>query len=243
MFKRTLFGKKKPPIEEPRRPPTPPAGQIFDESLFEGRVGEFLREHGYAPDNPINQAANVQPLSVLLAEDQANMRHVTEAVNGVSDFPIVPVHLFPASLWHESFGPWLRQHLDLSPYRPWNTIFLPGDARGAAELGLPIAPAERDEAEHIDTARAILSCIHDDLAGRPAPEVEAMLITLRSVRENVPAMLPPEKADMSPAISEARANVRAGAFLYAITSKKVSRDAIIRSQATFLGEPGDQLIA
>jgi hypothetical protein len=243
MFGRVPFGRKKPPVEEPRRPAVPPQGQIFDASLFQGEMGDFLREHGFAPDDPRNQARNVQPLSVLLAEDQAAMRRAVEAVNGAAGYPLVPVHLLPVSLWHGSFGPWMRQVLDLSPYRPWNTTFLPGDGKGALALGLPIADPQWDDGAHLDMARALLSCIHDELAGRPAPEVEAMMITLRGVRANFPAALPPEKSDMSPGVAEARANVRAAAFLYATVSGKVPRDALLKSYDTFLGQPEDQLIA
>lgn len=243
MFGRKLFGNKKPAIEEPKRPATPPRGQIFNAELFEGERGEFLRKLGYAPDDPRNQAPNVQPLSVLLAEDESKLRFSTEAVNKVSDFPIVPVHLLPVRLWHMGAGPWLRQHLDLSPHRPWNVIFLPGDEKGAAALGLPVAPTGKDEPEHFDQARAIISCVQDFYAGKSAPDVEAMLITLRSVCTNAPAAIPPEKADFSDRVREARTHIRAAAYLYAIVSNKVSAEAILKSHATFLGQPEDQLIA
>ena len=78
MLARKLFGKKAT-VEEPRRPAVPPQAQIFDESLFEGEIGDFRRQNGYAPDDPRNQAVNVQPVSVLLAEDQWAMRKATEA--------------------------------------------------------------------------------------------------------------------------------------------------------------------
>jgi hypothetical protein len=241
MFGRKLFGNKKPAIEEPRRPAAPPEGQIFNEELFEGEMGDFLRKHGYAPDDPRNQAPNVQPVSVLLAEDQAGMRRATEAVNSVSDFPIVPVHLMPDSLWRGEFAPWLRQHLDLSPYRPWNTIFLPGDERGAAALGLPVAPPEDNDPHQFDTARAILSCIHDQYAGKSAPDVEATVMLLRDVRSNYPALFPPDTADFSDRVREARAQVRVYAFLHATNSKRLSKEAIVKSHDTFLGAPAEQL--
>ncbi len=65
MFGRKLFGNKKPSIEEPKRPASPPQGQIFNKELFEGEMGEFLRAQGYFPDDPRNQAPDVQPVSVL----------------------------------------------------------------------------------------------------------------------------------------------------------------------------------
>jgi hypothetical protein len=242
MFGRKTFGKK-PSIEEPKRPATPPQGQIFDKELFEGETGEFLRSAGYFPDDPRNQAPNVQPVSVLLAEDQAGLRRATEAVNSVSDFPLVPVHLMPDKLWRGDFGPWLRQHLDLSPYRPWNTIFLPGDEVGSAAMGLPVAPPEDDDPLQYDTARALLSCIHDQYAGKGAPDVEASMILLRGVRSNLPALFPPDTADLSDRVREARANVRVYAFLHAVNGKRIAKETIIKSQGIFLGEPAVQLIA
>ena len=242
MFGRKTFGKK-PSIEEPKRPATPPEGQIFNKELFEGEMGEFLRKNGYFPDDPRNQAPNVQPVSVLLAEDQAGMRRATEALNSASEFPIVPVHLMPVKLWQTDFGPWLRKHLDLSPYRPWNTIFLPGDEVGAAAMGLPVAPREVDDQLQFDTARAILSCIHDQYIGNSAPDVEATATLLRDVRSNFSVLFPPDTADMSDRVREARAQVRVYAFLHATNSKRLSKEAIVISQATFLAEPKVQLIA
>jgi hypothetical protein len=180
---------------------------------------------------------------VLLAEDRARMRTATDALNGASDFPIVPVHLLPDSLWRAEFAAWLRQNLDLSPYRPWNTIFLPGDERGAAALGLPVAPPEEDDPKQYDMARAILSCIHDQQAGKSAPDVEGVMILLRDIRSNFPALFPPDTADMSEPVREARANVRTYAFLHATNSGRISKEVILKSQGIFLGEPGEQLTA
>ncbi len=242
MLARKVFGKK-PSIEEPKRPAMPPQGQIFHEELFEGEIGEFLRDAGFAPDDPKNQAANLQPVSVLLAEDQAAMRRATEAVNLVADFPLVPVHLMPPSLWDGSFGPLLRQALDLSPYRPWNTIFLPGDESGAASLGLPVAPAPENDPKQLEMARGILSCIHDQYAGKSAPDVEATVIVLQSVRKNLPDLFPPDTADFSDRVRDARAHVRVYAFLHATNSGRIAKEAVIKSHSTFLGAPGEQLTA
>lgn len=243
MFGRKIFGSKKPSIEEPKRPGTPPQGQIFNKELFEGERGDFLRKHGYAPDDPRNQAVNVQPVSVLLAEDQAGMRRATEAVNSLADFPIVPVHLLPTRMWAAEAGPWLRQHLDLSPYRPWNTVFLPGDERGAASLGLPVAPLEEDDPTQYETARALLSCIYDQYVGKTAPDVEASVMLLGDVRANFPSLFPPDTADFSERVREARANVRVYAFLHATNGGRLSKETIIKSHETFLGDPAQQLTA
>lgn len=234
------FGKRKP-IEDPKRPAVAPSGQIFNKELFEGEVGGFLRKHGYAPDDPRNQAANVQPLSVLLAEDLAGLRRATEAVNSAATYRIEPWQLLPFELWRDEYGDWLRRYLDLSPCRPWNTIFLPGDEIGKAALGLPIAPPQC--ATVSEETRAMLDIIREVSAGKHPQEGEAVKIMLAGVRSNTPQLFPPDIGDFSDPVRNARADVRALAFVTAVTSGAVSREAIVKSQATFLGKPGEQLVS
>ena len=234
------FGRRKS-IEEPRRPETRPSGQIFDKSLFEGEMGQFLREAGYAPDDPHNQAVNVQPVSVLLAEDEAQMRRATEALNGVARFPILPWLLLPMELWRGDFGPWLRQHLDLSPCRPWNVIFLPADQTGAKALGLPVAPPPVTTVSKETTA--MVAIIAETYAGRNPPEGEAVKLMLASIRSNSPELFPADIGDFSERVREARADMRALAFATAATGDAIDGEAIGKSQMAFLEKPGEQLVA
>ena len=238
---RPQFGKKRRPIEEPRRPAVTPSGQIFNKELFEGETGAFLRQHGYAPDDPRNQAVNVQPLSVLLAEDLAGLRRATAAVNGAASYGIEPWHLLPLELWRGEFGSWLRQGLDLSPCRPWNTIFLPADEVGTKALGLPPAPPQTGAVS--DEIKAMLAIIHECYAGLNPQEGEAVRIMLASVRSNTPQLFPPDVADFTDRVRDARANVRALAFVTAVTSGAIKREVILKSQETFLGQPEQQLVS
>jgi hypothetical protein len=237
---RPSFGKRKT-IEEPRRPAQPPSGQIFNKELFEGERGEFLRKHGYAPDDPRNQAVNVQPLSALLAEDLAGLRRAAEAVNKAASFPIEPWHLLPLTLWRGEFGAWLRQHLDLSPCRPWNTIFLPGDETGAKALGLPVGPQQPDAIS--DETKAMLAIIQETYAGMHPAEEEAVRIMLDGVRSNTPQLFPPDIGDFSDRVRRARADVRALAFATAVTGGGIDAATIVKSQNTFLGIPEQQLVS
>jgi hypothetical protein len=234
-----VFGKRKL-ADEPTRPAVAPSGQIFNKELFEGEVGDFLRQHGYAPDDPRNQAVNVQPLSVLLAEDLAGQRRATEAVNSAAPYRIEPWHLLPLELWHGPFGEWLRQHLDLSPCRPWNTIFLPADEVGASALGLPIVP---QAAKVTDEMRAMLEIIRETYAGQTPQEGEAVRIMLEGVRSKTPQLFPPDIGDFSERVRKARADVRALAFVTAATGGAIRGDDIVKSQATFLGKPDEQLVS
>jgi len=235
---RPQFGKRVT-VEGPKRPSTPPEGQIFNKELFEGERGEFLRKMGYSPDDPRNQAVNTQPLSVLLAEDLAGLRRATTAVNGVSNFRIEPWHLLPFEIWRDDFGPWLRKELDLSPARPWNTIFLPADEAGATALGLPIAPQPLTPT---DETMAMLAILRETYAGHSPQEGEAVRIMLDGVRSNTPQLFPADIGDFSDRVRTARAHVRALAFVTAVTSGAIGKDAIVKSQATFLGKPDEQLV-
>jgi len=243
LFRKIGLDRRRPaakPGKGPQRPSAPPSGEIFSRELFEGEMGEFLRKSGYAPDDPRNQAVNVQPLEVLLAEDLAGLRRAEAAVNSVGDFRLTAWHLLPPSLWSTGFGPWLRQHLDLSPYRPWNTIFLPVDAKGAAALGLPIAPPQHDTIS--DELRATLEIVMEIYQERNPPEAETVQILMRAIRSNFPMLLPKDIGDFSDRVIEARANVRAMAFAN-VNNGLIDKAALIKSQATFLGKPEEQLVA
>ena len=110
-------------------------------------------------------------------------------------------------------------------------------------MGLPVAPPEDEDQLQYDTARAILSCIHDQYIGKDAADVEATAMLLRDVRSNFSVLFPPDTADMSDRVREARAQVRVYAFLHATNSKRISKEMIVKSQATFLGDPKVQLVA
>lgn len=238
---KAVFGKRVT-IEEPRRPTHERPAQIFSKEIFEGRAGDLLREVGFAPDDPGNQTANNEPLSVLLAEDQAHMRRVLEAGNAAcKGFEIVAWHLLPPTLWHGKFGPWLRQALDLSPYRPWNTIFLPNNATGAEAFGLPIAPPQADKATEEMTA--MLEIIFETYAGKNPPEAGGVRIMLDGARSKYPQLFPNETADFSDRVRQARSDVRVLAFSLAVVGGAIDKDAIARSQQMFLGDPDRQLVA
>ena len=235
------FGKRKT-IEEPRRPAQAPIGQLFPKEVFEGKTGEFLRDAGFAPDDPRNQAVNVQPVSVLLAEDLKHLRDVTSAVNKVAKgFELVPCHLLPTGLWRGRHAEWLRQHLDLSPCRPWNTIFLPSNEVGANELGLPVAPPQPTEPD--EQTLAMIAIIHENYAGMDPPEGQAVKMMLHAIRGNFPKMFPPDTADFSERVRQARADVRSLAFGIGGISEVLTKEVIIAAQTKFLHLPEQQLIA
>jgi hypothetical protein len=235
-----VFGKKQPTIEGPRRQGFGPNDRVFDPSLWEGERGEFLRRFGFAPDDPKNRPdLQVQPVSAQLARDNAALSKALAALNGVSPNPIGAFTLLREELWHGRFGAFLLKRLDLSPYRAWNTIFLPLDSAGAAALGLPIGTNNDDDIAELETAIEMIAELY---SGKSSPEANALAMVCDAMAGNFPNLFPAEMLDYSPAVRDARRRVRSFAFGRASTTR-FKKEIIIKSQQTFLGKPEEQLVA
>ncbi len=240
MFGRKGLSSHKPAMfEEPKRKGFGRDDTIFDPSLWEGERGKFLRQMGYAPDDPKNRLDLQEPVSAQLAGEDAALSRVLLALNGASPNPIGAFTLLREELWHGRLGSFLLKRLDLSPFRPWNVIFLPLDAVGAAALNLPIGSYDDDDIADIEP---MIEMIAELYSGKTSPEAEALAIVLDSAAANAPYLFPPEILDLSPEVRDARRRVRSYAFLRAATSR-FGKDVIIRSQQTFLEKPEEQLVA
>ena len=138
-----IFGKKKPAVSAssytgPARTPggAPMGFQVFPAEVWEDdKIGAFLREAGFAPHDPRNIVK--PPFQEILTEDRTRLVEITAAVNRATPHELQPQHLLSPSIWNGRFGAWLLENLDLSPYRPWNTVFLPTSEAGARAYGLP----------------------------------------------------------------------------------------------------------
>ncbi len=220
-------------------PPAPTADEtVFPAELWNGEMGEFLRKHGHAPEDPKNILAKQEPVESLLAEGAAELRDTLATLNAVSGCVIAHLHLLQPALWRGRFGPFLLSRLDLSPYRPWNTIFLPADPEGALELGLPIAPKLEDSIP--EDVEMMMEMIAETFAGKTSAESNALVMMFAATRNNFPDLFPADPADYSSDVRAARANVRAMAFMHAST-KLIDKDVIIQSHDTFLANPEIQL--
>lgn len=204
-------------------------------------IGAALREAGIAPDSPINILGVHTPVTEILANELAELNRVVAEVNGQLPYELAPLHLLPPKLWLTRLGGVLLKRLELSPYRPWNTIFFPVDALGSEALGLPVIPAGVSPEPKRDVL-VIMESIIDMFAGRPSPEADGLSFMFAAIRENNPYLFPPDRADFSPEVRTARGNVRAFAFAHASTTI-VSADTIVKCQKTVLAKPEIQLIA
>jgi hypothetical protein len=234
-----LFGKKQATAREPARNPPGPDNSIFDPSLWEGERGDFLRQAGFAPDDPKNRLGLQEPVSEQLARDDAALWKALTALNDATRYPIGAFTLLREEVWQGRLGGFLLKRLDLSPFRPWNVLFLPMDAAGAAALNLPIGTYDDDDIAESEVA---IEMIAELFSGKPSPEANALAIVCDAVADNVPYLFPREILDYSPNVRDARRRVRSFAFQRAIINR-FDKDVIIRSQQTFLGKPEEQLVA
>jgi hypothetical protein len=237
--RKTTFGKKQPAFEEPLRKGFGPGDRVFDPSLWEGERGEFLRSVGFAPDDPKNRLDLQEPVSAQLAAEDAKLTKALMALNQVSPNPIGAFTLLPEEIWQGRFGGFLMKRLDLSPFRPWNVIFLPLDDAGSKALGLPVGTYDEGDRTEIEV---MLEMLAELFSGKHSPEADAMAIMCDAVASNFPYLFPREICDYSPAVATARRRIRAYAVIRAQT-ERFPMETIIKSQQTFLGKPEEQLVA
>lgn len=149
-----------------------------------------------------------------------------------------PLSFSPAQALETCFGPFLLQKLDLSPYRPWNTTFLPLTKPGSQMLGLPLCPEVRAN-EVSDDLNRLMAEIVNIYSGSVDGPSTALNMLFGAVRQNHPALFPPEQRDFSPRVATARANVRT----LAINQAELHVTVIARCHQTFLAQPELQLIS
>jgi len=203
------------------------------------RDGSAVRPLGQVPDEPADALGAQEPVDALLARGAIELAETKTRLTAIAMCQIGAVHLLPVSLWHGRFGQFLLGRLDLSPYKPWNTIFLPRDASGALDLDLPIAPSVPDGVSaELETNVGLIAELFQ---GRGGPEVISLGMQLQGIRSNLPDLFPQDRSGLSDAVRQARANIRALALLNA-ASGLVDAEVIIRSHDTFLAEPETQLV-
>ena len=86
-----------------------------------------------------------------MAKDEAILSRCLTGLNGAVPYPIGAFPLLREELWHGRLGGFLLRRLDLSPFRPWNVIFLPLDSGGKSALGLPIGTPSHSALNELET--------------------------------------------------------------------------------------------
>jgi hypothetical protein len=239
MFGRKGLGQATPATQHAPSPPQRGHGEGFNHEPAQGERRTMPPQPRAVPEELANGSAQKDAMVRRLVEGLREVRSTTDQLTAVAACSIGPLHLLPPELWEGRLGPVLLLELDLSPYRPWNTIYLPSDAEGAFALGLAVLP-QRFQHDFADV-EAMIDMILDLFAGRDNPEAQALAARLASIRQNFPALFPTDRADLPAEARQARANIRSLAFVHATDSRLIDAEAIISSHETFLVDPGTQL--
>ena len=127
-----IFGKKKP------------AGvsvQVLPEELWQGEIGQALRDAGMRPDDPANIVSFPSARDAWLAQSRVALELRVEAENAEIQrthpgCSIAPMYIFTEMVWNGPHSQ-LLEKLKLTPYDEWNVRLLAADRRSAEALQLP----------------------------------------------------------------------------------------------------------
>ncbi|MBA1141422.1 hypothetical protein [Mesorhizobium neociceri] len=151
MFGRRTFGKDKQSFAELKQTmrPTPDRDgvtRVFSKELWDDpKIGSFLREAGFAPDDQRNIMRTANDYIALFAAARYRLQLRTEAFNAemaarhdyCRAMPFLVIH---QSIWDGEHGAFLYAQMDLIGFDDWNVVMLAADARTAQSCGLPAHP-------------------------------------------------------------------------------------------------------
>lgn len=125
--------------------------RVFPRELWEDpRIGGFLREMGFSPDDPDNLLPDPQ---TYYRDRFADARRALDAriaalreaaaarsTGAAADVRVAPLLLIDLPAWRGRFGHMLCEQLGLVAWDEWNVLLLAEDEASAAASGLPLHP-------------------------------------------------------------------------------------------------------
>jgi hypothetical protein len=119
--------------------------RVFPAELWQGEMGDFLRQMGMNPDDEANFVQTGASIDARVARDRAKFetrlaelnRDVAQRSAGGS---VLPFFLIPEPCWNGEMGAFFMARLQFFPYDEWNVLFLPADERTAKFLNAPVCP-------------------------------------------------------------------------------------------------------
>lgn len=143
-----IFGrrqeKKSPGIAIPPHPGPDADGvsRVIPKEIFDGEMGDFLRQCGMSPDDPSNMMATPELMQARADAAKAAQDKLVAAANAQlpSGTTVIPWALIPWSVWGREPARFLMVTCEMFPATHWNTMLLPTDEQSAAILGLPRHP-------------------------------------------------------------------------------------------------------
>ena len=151
MFGRRTFGKQQRSFADLKKMmrPTPDADgvtRVFSKELWDDpKIGSFLREAGFAPDDQRNIMRTADDYIALFAAARYRLQVRTETFNAEMAARhgycrAMPFLVIDQSIWDGEHGAFLYAQMDLIGFDDWNVVMLAADARTAQSCGLPAHP-------------------------------------------------------------------------------------------------------
>lgn len=167
MFGRRTFGKQQHSFADLKKMmrPTPDADgvtRVFSKELWDDpKIGSFLREAGFAPDDQRNIMRTANDYIALFAAARYRLQLRTEAFNAEMaarhDYCCAtPFLVIDQSIWDGEHGAFLYAQMDLIGFDDWNVVMLAADARTTQSCGLPAHPGSVPALAQAMTGHVIL---------------------------------------------------------------------------------------
>ena len=151
MFGRRTFGKQQHSFADLKKimRPTPDADgvtRVFSKELWDDpKIGSFLREAGFAPDDQRNIMRTADDYIALFAAAKYRLQVRTETFNTEMTARhgycrATPFLVISQPIWDGEHGAFLYAQMDLIGYDDWNVVMLAADVRTTQASGLPAHP-------------------------------------------------------------------------------------------------------
>ena len=141
-----IFGRRKPQsfteLKETMRP-TPDADgvtRVFPRELWDDpKIGKFLQEAGFAPDDARNILPKAEDYIALFAAAKKRLDERTEAFNREMTMRhgychAVPFLVIDHTIWDGEHGAFLYAQMNLIGFDEWNVLMLAADVRTKESL-------------------------------------------------------------------------------------------------------------
>ena len=128
-----IFGKKKPAGVSVR---------VLPSELWQGDIGQALRDAGMHPDDPKNIVTFANAVDARLAQARValelnvDMKN-TEIQRAHPGCSLAPMYIFTEMVWKGPHSQFLLETLELTPYDEWNVPLVAADQTSAEALKLP----------------------------------------------------------------------------------------------------------
>jgi hypothetical protein len=164
--RRTTFGTKQQSFSELKETlrPTPDADgvtRVFSRELWDDpKIGKFLQEAGFAPDDARNILPTAEDYLALFAAAKKRLEERAEAFN--RDMTMrhgycraVPFLVIDHTIWDGEHGAFLYAQMKLIGFDDWNALMLAADVRTKEVCGLAGHPGTIPAVTEVMTERVI----------------------------------------------------------------------------------------